>query len=88
MTSVRVTAIVYRHVLISEYKTAISRLPADLSRAAVVSWDPLPPANSINTYTAPPRQPTALGISHGLSACFYFIVDFLVLLFVYRWSSF
>jgi hypothetical protein len=45
----------------SEYKEAISRLPADLSRVAVVSWDPLPPTNSINTYTAPPRQPTALG---------------------------
>ena len=50
-----------RHVLISEVNAAISQLPPSVARAPVISYDPLPPANSVNTYAAPPRQPTALG---------------------------
>jgi len=61
---------IHRHLLISEVTAAISHLPANLSRAAVVSWDPLPPANSINTYTAPPRQPTALDDPSALNLFF------------------
>ena len=38
----------------------LAHLPADLKEAAVLAWDPLPPANSINTYVAPERQPTAI----------------------------
>ena len=38
----------------------MAHLPADLKDAAVLAWDPLPPINSINTYTAPERQPTAI----------------------------
>ena len=38
----------------------LAHLPADLKDSAVLAWDPLPPVNSINTYVAPERQPTAI----------------------------
>ena len=41
-------------------KEALAHLPADLKEAVVLAWDPLPPLNSINTYVAPERQPTAI----------------------------
>lgn len=58
----------FRHVLISEISAAVSQLPPSVNHAAVMSWDPLPPANSINTYVAPSRQPTVLGNQQGCQA--------------------
>ena len=52
---------IHRHIVISENnKEALAHLPADLKQAVVLAWDPLPPLNSINTYVAPERQPTAI----------------------------
>ena len=52
---------IHRHIVISENnKEALAHLPADLKAAIVLAWDPLPPLNSINTYVAPERQPTAI----------------------------
>merc|ERR1711936_1169279 len=34
--------------------------PPELKEVASLAWDPLPPLNSINTYVAPTRQPTAI----------------------------
>ena len=50
-----------RHVIMSEFADVVSALPVSLARAPATSWDPLPPADSINTYTAPTRQQTVLG---------------------------
>jgi hypothetical protein len=51
---------IHRHVIMSEFPSVVSALPGNLARAPATSWDPLPPADSINTYTAPPRQQTVL----------------------------
>jgi len=44
----------------SEHREALSHLPPELKEVASLAWDPLPPVNSINTYVAPARQPTAI----------------------------
>jgi len=51
---------IHRHVIMSEFPSVVSALPGSLTRAAATSWDPVPPVDSINTYTAPPRQQTVL----------------------------
>jgi len=51
---------IHRHVIMSEHKEALSHLPKELKDVASLAWDPLPPHNSINTYVAPERQPTAI----------------------------
>jgi len=52
---------IHRHIVISDNnKEVLAHLPADLKDSAVLAWDPLPPVNSINTYLAPDRQPTAI----------------------------
>jgi len=61
---------IHRHVLISEISAAVSQLPPSVNHAAVMSWDPLPPANSINTYVAPSRQPTVLDDPNALGMFF------------------
>jgi len=50
---------IHRHVIMSEIKEATAALPPGLaSGEQIFSWDPLPPSDSLNTYTPPPRQPT------------------------------
>jgi len=51
---------IHRHVMMSEHREALSHLPPELKEVGLVAWDPLPPVNSINTYVAPTRQPTAI----------------------------
>lgn len=51
---------IHRHLVMSEQSEAVAQLPAELKQQPSLAWDPLPPANSINTYVAPPRQPTAI----------------------------
>jgi len=51
---------IHRHVVMSEFQSVVSSLPGSLARAASSSWDPLPPHNSINTYTTTPRHQTVL----------------------------
>jgi len=51
---------IHRHIIMSDIKEALSHLPPELKEVASLAWDPLPPLNSINTYVAPARQPTAI----------------------------
>jgi len=51
---------IHRHIIMSEHREALSHLPPELKEVASLAWDPLPPVNSINTYVAPARQPTAI----------------------------
>lgn len=51
---------IHRHVLMSEHKEAVAHLPPDMKDANLVSYDPLMPLNSINTYQTPERQSIAL----------------------------
>lgn len=51
---------IHRHLIMSEHREALSQLPPEYKEVASLAWDPLPPLNSINTYVAPARQPTAI----------------------------
>lgn len=42
---------IHRHIAISDIKEATSALPRELANIPVLSYDPLPPSDSINTYT-------------------------------------
>ncbi|XP_033119661.1 transcription factor 25-like [Anneissia japonica] len=46
-----------RHLILSEIKEALVGLPTALSNTPIMSYDPLPPKDSIVSYTRPPRQP-------------------------------
>ncbi|XP_072013188.1 ribosome quality control complex subunit TCF25-like [Amphiura filiformis] len=50
---------IYRHILIAEIKDATVNLPAELAGTPVMSYDPLPPKDSITSYERPPRQQDA-----------------------------
>lgn len=41
---------IYRHILLSDIKDATTSLPRELAETAVLSYDPLPPVDSIDTY--------------------------------------
>jgi len=42
---------VYRHVIISDVSEVSAILPRSLSETAILSYDPLPPTDSLNTYS-------------------------------------
>nr|CAG4638662.1 EOG090X0BCY [Cyclestheria hislopi] len=44
---------IYRHILISEIKDATATLPPDLAEAPLMSYDPLPPLDSVSSYIRP-----------------------------------
>jgi len=46
---------IYRHIVLSDVKEATAHLPHEVTSSPVLSYDPLPPADSINSYTRPPR---------------------------------
>jgi len=48
---------VYRHALISELPGVLPLLPPDIRMKTLMSHDPLPPADSIASYTRPERDP-------------------------------
>lgn len=53
---------IYRHILMSEIRSATAALPQALANTPVMSHDPLPPPDTICGYTRPKsttRQPTA-----------------------------
>ncbi|XP_019629666.1 PREDICTED: transcription factor 25-like [Branchiostoma belcheri] len=52
---------IYRHIIVSEIKDATAALPRDLANAPVLSYDPLPPANAIISYTRPQRRRVVAG---------------------------
>ncbi|KAF7699366.1 transcription factor 25 [Silurus meridionalis] len=47
---------IHRHVLLSEIKEATSALPLEVTTQPVMSYDPLPPLDSVVSYTRPERQ--------------------------------
>jgi len=46
---------IYRHIIISEIKEAMSALPPEVSLTPILSYDPLPPLDAISSYERPPR---------------------------------
>ncbi|KAG9474946.1 hypothetical protein GDO78_003420 [Eleutherodactylus coqui] len=46
---------IHRHVILSEIKGANAALPLDISSQPVLSFDPVPPLNSVVSYTRPER---------------------------------
>ncbi|XP_013401303.1 transcription factor 25-like, partial [Lingula anatina] len=62
---------IFRHILISEIKDATAALPPHLANTPVMSYDPLPPEDSISSYERPPaRQTRAQQESNPLTAFF------------------
>lgn len=47
---------IHRHVLLSEIKEATSSLPLEVTSQPVMGFDPLPPLESVISYTRPERQ--------------------------------
>ncbi|XP_060924457.1 transcription factor 25 [Limanda limanda] len=47
---------IHRHVLLSEIKEATSSLPLEVTTQPVMGFDPLPPLDSVVSYTRPERQ--------------------------------
>ena len=48
---------IYRHILLSDIKDATATLPQELADAPVMSFDPLPPVDSVSSYSRPSRNP-------------------------------
>nr|CAG4650400.1 EOG090X0BCY [Sida crystallina] len=47
---------IYRHILLSDIKDATATLPQELANSPVLSYDPLPPIDSLSTYSRPSRN--------------------------------
>nr|SVE75321.1 EOG090X0BCY [Daphnia dolichocephala] len=67
---------IYRHILLSDIKDATATLPPDLVESgAVMSFDPLPPVDSVSSYTRPNRSTTittaANQLEGGLISSFF-----------------
>ncbi|XP_020797054.1 transcription factor 25 [Boleophthalmus pectinirostris] len=61
---------IHRHVLLSEIKGATSSLPLEVTTQPVMGFDPLPPLDSIITYTRPERQHAGTSNESTLSLFF------------------
>lgn len=49
---------IHRHIMMSDIKEATTSLPVDLTMSPVMSYDPLPPTDSIAGYSRPERPRT------------------------------
>ncbi|KAM6253065.1 ribosome quality control complex subunit TCF25 isoform 2-T3 [Porphyrio hochstetteri] len=47
---------IYRHIILSEMKEAMAALPLEVTSQPVMGFDPLPPLDSIISYTRPERR--------------------------------
>ncbi|XP_038557513.1 transcription factor 25-like [Micropterus salmoides] len=61
---------IHRHVLLSEIKEATSSLPLDVTSQPVMGFDPLPPLDSVISYTRPERQRVGASNESTLSLFF------------------
>nr|XP_032835456.1 transcription factor 25 isoform X2 [Petromyzon marinus] len=52
---------VHRHVVLSEAKEATAHLPPEVTNSPILGYDPLPPLDSIVSYTRPERPPAPAG---------------------------
>ncbi|KAL9976033.1 hypothetical protein ACROYT_G013264 [Oculina patagonica] len=62
---------VYRHVVMSDIKDATASLPMDLANVPLLSYDPLPPQDSVTGYTRPPRRNVTVDEEHGALSMFF-----------------
>ncbi|XP_044203748.1 transcription factor 25 isoform X2 [Thunnus albacares] len=61
---------IHRHVLLSEIKEATSSLPLEVTTQPVMGFDPLPPLDSVISYTRPERQHVGASNESTLSLFF------------------
>lgn len=61
---------IHRHVLLSEIKEATSSLPLEVTTEPVMGFDPLPPLDSVISYTRPERQSVGAANESTLSLFF------------------
>ncbi|KAM4596750.1 ribosome quality control complex subunit TCF25 [Fundulus diaphanus] len=61
---------IHRHVLLSEIKEATSTLPLEVTTQPVMGFDPLPPLESVISYTRPERQHVGASNESTLSLFF------------------
>uniref|UniRef100_H3CV71 Transcription factor 25 (basic helix-loop-helix) n=1 Tax=Tetraodon nigroviridis TaxID=99883 RepID=H3CV71_TETNG len=61
---------VHRHVLLSEIKEAVSSLPLEVTSQPLMGFDPLPPPDSITSYTRPERPHVGASNESTLSLFF------------------
>ncbi|XP_039991750.1 transcription factor 25 isoform X1 [Xiphias gladius] len=61
---------IHRHVLLSEIKEATSSLPLEVTTQPVMGFDPLPPLESVISYTRPERQHVGASNESTLSLFF------------------
>merc|ERR1719376_677528 len=47
---------IYRHVIVSDISEVTSQLPSTISDTPILSYDPLPPTDSVDTYSAASRR--------------------------------
>ncbi|XP_064393566.1 ribosome quality control complex subunit TCF25-like [Halichondria panicea] len=47
---------IHRHVVMSDFDRVAAALPRDHGESAILSYDPLPPTDSVSAYTRPPRR--------------------------------
>lgn len=60
---------IHRHVILSEIKEAVAALPPDVTTQSVMGFDPLPPPDTIYSYTRPERLSP---ISRGNTIALFF----------------
>ncbi|XP_054426256.1 ribosome quality control complex subunit TCF25 [Pteronotus mesoamericanus] len=60
---------IHRHVILSEIKEAVAALPPDVTTQPVMGFDPLPPVDTIYSYTRPERLSP---VSHGNTIALFF----------------
>uniref|UniRef100_A0A8D3CXD6 Transcription factor 25 (basic helix-loop-helix) n=1 Tax=Scophthalmus maximus TaxID=52904 RepID=A0A8D3CXD6_SCOMX len=61
---------IHRHILLSEIKEATSSLPLEVTTQPVMGFDPLPPLDSVISYTRPERQHVGASNESTLSLFF------------------
>ncbi|XP_056876602.1 transcription factor 25 [Takifugu flavidus] len=61
---------IHRHVLLSEIKEAVSSLPLEVTSQPLMGFDPLPPPDSIMSYTRPERPHVGASNESTLSLFF------------------
>ncbi|KAK2554743.1 Transcription factor 25 [Acropora cervicornis] len=61
---------VYRHIIMSDIKDATASLPQDMTNVPLVSYDPLPPLDSVSGYKRPQRN-VRVDQEHGVLSMFF-----------------
>lgn len=58
----------YRHLILSDIKEVAAHLPPEFSSTATYTFNPIPPKNSIVSYTRPTRQQIAAAAAAGATS--------------------